>query len=220
MKQEIYNITTVCGKCKEKSQLPFLTDEEFDNFNSIGYSGKTINGTKTNFMEDYLNSLNKGNFSIGFIKNDGWVEYFLILRTYEETNMKYDMSRQYEVDTINKDFHSIIMSKLEELGYDVNPEVSKPKYRYLIIIPANKYVGGNTSKNFTLNTVEVSINKLFEILEQHPKITDKKIEDGDISISVHIENDVVTFDDKYSLAIKYLPIVNEFVKIHENKLKT
>lgn len=45
------------GMC-QKSDLPFLTDKQLKEFNSIGYSGKTTDG-KPSTRIDYLNSLDK-----------------------------------------------------------------------------------------------------------------------------------------------------------------
>lgn len=53
-----FRFTTGMGMC-QKSDLPFLTDEQLKEFNSIGYSGKTTDGKKTTRIE-YLNSLEQG----------------------------------------------------------------------------------------------------------------------------------------------------------------
>ena len=75
-----YNITTAMGQlnwCK----LPFLTEQETIEFDSIGYSGKKTNGEKMSRTE-YLNSLNKGEFEIEQLKFDkgDFIEKFLIIR--------------------------------------------------------------------------------------------------------------------------------------------
>jgi hypothetical protein len=62
-----FHITTGMGKYFGK--LPFLSEIELEDFNSIGYSGKTIKGKKIS-RENYLNSLNKGKFQITQTKFD------------------------------------------------------------------------------------------------------------------------------------------------------
>lgn len=44
-------------------KLPFLSEKELEEFNSIGYSGEDTKGIKIT-REDYLNSLNKGEFQV------------------------------------------------------------------------------------------------------------------------------------------------------------
>jgi hypothetical protein len=62
-----YHITTGMGTCFDK--LPFLTDNEHKEFNSIGYSGKTLDGKRTTRL-DYLNRLGKGEFDVTQTKYD------------------------------------------------------------------------------------------------------------------------------------------------------
>lgn len=63
-----FNIETVMGEVRG-GDMPFLTKEELTEFNKIGYSGKDSKGRKTNF-EQYLNSLDKGIFSVQKTKTD------------------------------------------------------------------------------------------------------------------------------------------------------
>ncbi len=74
-----YHITTGMGKCFIK--LPFLTDEEMENFNSIGYSSKTLDGVRTTRTK-YLNSLGKGDFDVDqtLYDNGSFEEAFTIIR--------------------------------------------------------------------------------------------------------------------------------------------
>lgn len=51
-----FHITTGMGEYH--GTLPFLSDAELEEFNSIGYSGKNLDGEKTTRL-DYLNSLMK-----------------------------------------------------------------------------------------------------------------------------------------------------------------
>jgi hypothetical protein len=48
---------------RTNDDLPFLSILEYNNFNNIGYSGKTLDGVKTTWL-NYLNSLEKGLFKI------------------------------------------------------------------------------------------------------------------------------------------------------------
>lgn len=62
--------------------LEFLSTEEMKEFDYIGYSGKTLNGVPMSWVE-YLNSLNKGYFSVSQTKSDrgDFVEEFMIVRS-------------------------------------------------------------------------------------------------------------------------------------------
>lgn len=80
MKTEVFNIETGMGEYHGYS-LYFLTDQELKEFNSIGYSGKTTDGKEISRTE-YLNSLNKGKFSVTLTKMDSgdFREGFTIIR--------------------------------------------------------------------------------------------------------------------------------------------
>lgn len=73
-----FAITTGMGKYFGK--LPFLSETELEEFNSIGYSGKTTKGIKIS-RESYLNSLNKGEFQVTQTKfdNGSFQESFFIV---------------------------------------------------------------------------------------------------------------------------------------------
>ena len=62
---ENYSVTTAMGKIHSSSSDPlnFLTPREIENFNEIGYTGKTLEGQKMSRLQ-YLNSLGKGEFKI------------------------------------------------------------------------------------------------------------------------------------------------------------
>lgn len=81
MKINTYRITTCMGKVFDNNELPFLTTEEFQQFNQIGYSGKDLAGNKMT-RTDYLNSLNKGTFSVELTKwdNGDFSEDFTIIK--------------------------------------------------------------------------------------------------------------------------------------------
>ena len=66
-KIDTYHITTGMGKYL--GELPFLTKAELEEFNSIGYSGKTHEGLSIS-REDYLNCLGKGEFQVTQTKFD------------------------------------------------------------------------------------------------------------------------------------------------------
>ena len=83
-KEEIikeYYINTHMGKVFDHSSLPFLTDSEFEEFNIVGYTGKDNFGKRMNY-ESFLNTLNKGIFTVNLIKRDNgdFSESFLIIR--------------------------------------------------------------------------------------------------------------------------------------------
>jgi hypothetical protein len=71
-------------------QLPFLNDAELEEFNSIGYSGKTTKGEKIS-LEDYLNSLNKGEFQVTQTKfgDDDWIDNYTIVWIDNKTVLSY-----------------------------------------------------------------------------------------------------------------------------------
>lgn len=72
-----YKIQTAIGICTQK--LPFLSESQMKEFNSIGYSGKTVDGKKMTRIE-YLTSLNIGEFLINQTKWDhgDFTEEFII----------------------------------------------------------------------------------------------------------------------------------------------
>lgn len=77
---DIFNIKTSMGSTNNTS-LPFLTEEELKEFNTIGYTGKTSEGEIIS-RTDYLNSLGKGEFKINQTKYDNgdFSEEFTIVR--------------------------------------------------------------------------------------------------------------------------------------------
>ncbi len=61
MSISIHNITTNSGRLDARSWkelAPFLTDEQLEEVDSIGYTGKTKDGKETTLL-DYLNSLDE-----------------------------------------------------------------------------------------------------------------------------------------------------------------
>lgn len=70
-KVEQYTMSTGMGYLSTGTKLTmlFLSDNEIENMDSIGYSGKDKAGNKTTF-EEYLNSLNKGTFTVKKTKHD------------------------------------------------------------------------------------------------------------------------------------------------------
>lgn len=85
IKVTTHPITTGCGRPNDPKSLPFLTEEELEEFDSIGYSGKTTNGVKMSWHE-YLDSLGKGQFSIAQTKfdNGDCIEKYVIAWAREE----------------------------------------------------------------------------------------------------------------------------------------
>lgn len=77
---ETYNIRTGMGQIMSGDELSFLSKDEFDNLNIIGYSGK-LNNVNID-RETYLNSLNKGEFNVKQTKwdNGDFSEEFMIIR--------------------------------------------------------------------------------------------------------------------------------------------
>jgi len=76
-----FKIETCSGELRTGCTLPFLNDKQTKEFNTIGYTGKTSKGVKSTHQE-YLNSLNKGEFSIRQSKfdNGAFCEEFEIAR--------------------------------------------------------------------------------------------------------------------------------------------
>lgn len=64
-------------------ELPYLTPEQNDELNLIGYSGKNSKGEKTRRL-DYLNSLGIGEFDITQTEwdNGDFCEAFIVVRCY------------------------------------------------------------------------------------------------------------------------------------------
>jgi len=73
-----YTITTHLGRYD--GHLPFLNNQEMNEFNNINYSGKMLNGKKTSII-DFLNNLDKGEFLIEQLKfdNGDFTEKLLII---------------------------------------------------------------------------------------------------------------------------------------------
>lgn len=69
-KPGVYMYKTIVGKCKAvDNPLYFLSENEKDEMDTIGYTGKNHAGKKISF-ENYLNSLNKGDFTVRQTKFD------------------------------------------------------------------------------------------------------------------------------------------------------
>lgn len=81
MEIDTYQVTTGMGRCQEP--LPFLSDAEQADLDSIGYSGKTVAGVR-NGRKQYLNSLGKGHFDVTQTKfdNGSFIEEFIIVRVH------------------------------------------------------------------------------------------------------------------------------------------
>jgi hypothetical protein len=62
------SIKTCMGQLTSNS-LPFLSEKEIEEFNTVGYTGKNSKGEKSSY-EDYLNSLGKGEFAVTMTKFD------------------------------------------------------------------------------------------------------------------------------------------------------
>lgn len=76
-----YDIRTSLGKIDNELELDFLNENQINELNSIGYSGKNTKGEKISRIE-YLNSLNKGEFTIKQLEFDNGTfrERYLITR--------------------------------------------------------------------------------------------------------------------------------------------
>lgn len=92
---ETFKIKTGMGKCREK--LPFLSEEEMKELDSIGYSGKTTKGERMSRV-GYLNSLNKGEFDIKQTKHDNgdFLEEFIIVRVSNEKTKNMNLKEHLE----------------------------------------------------------------------------------------------------------------------------
>jgi len=100
-----YHVKTCMGQCHKDSNLPFLTDAELKEFNTIGYTGKDSNGNKTDFSS-FLNSINKGTFRVTQTKFDdgSFCEEYLIIRVTEDkpkitehTLTSYSLEDKYKI---------------------------------------------------------------------------------------------------------------------------
>lgn len=78
-KPAIYNVTTGMGRA-DRSSVPFLTDQQFEDFNTIGYTGR-LRGKKIS-REKYLNSLGTGVYTVKQVRFDdgSFTEEFVIAR--------------------------------------------------------------------------------------------------------------------------------------------
>jgi hypothetical protein len=65
-----YNISTDRVRPSDRDKIPFLTKEQFKEFNLVGGSGKNNKGIKTT-REEYLNTLKIGEFSVNSLKHNG-----------------------------------------------------------------------------------------------------------------------------------------------------
>ena len=76
-------LTTSMGKVNDPFPLDFLTTEQREEFDTIGYTGKNSNGVKMGWVE-YLNSLNpkQEKFAMHQIKwdNGNFQEKFILVR--------------------------------------------------------------------------------------------------------------------------------------------
>ncbi|HRV76450.1 MAG: hypothetical protein KDH96_04720 [Candidatus Riesia sp.] len=83
MNLSTHRVSTALGKVST-GVLPFLSEEELEELNTIGYTGKNSKGVKTN-RQQYLNTLNKGVFLVEQTKfdNGDFTEEFLITRSTE-----------------------------------------------------------------------------------------------------------------------------------------
>lgn len=80
----VKTIETCMGKITSfGDQLDYLTEEEKKEFNLIGYTGKNSQGVKTT-RENYLNSLDKGQFEVEQTKfdNGDFCEKFIVVRVF------------------------------------------------------------------------------------------------------------------------------------------
>ena len=84
MRLEPYHIVTQAGKLAYGCELNFLSDEELEEFNKIGSTGKNANGGKETY-EHFLNRLSLGVFLVIQTKYDSgdFLEMFVIVRGLE-----------------------------------------------------------------------------------------------------------------------------------------
>ena len=69
MSINIFNRVKTCMSRLTSNSLPFLSKEEIEEFNIVGYTGKDSKGEKSSY-EKYLNSLGKGKFAVDQLKFD------------------------------------------------------------------------------------------------------------------------------------------------------
>jgi len=81
---QTFKISTGMGKTHD--DLPFLTEDQYNEFNVIGYTGKRSN-KKPCGRQEYLNSLNIGEFKVNQTKYDdgNFIEQFTITLVTEDS---------------------------------------------------------------------------------------------------------------------------------------
>jgi len=101
---KIYTIETNMGKTTQS--IPFLTEEQCKEFNSIGYSGKTTNGVPSNYS-NYLNSLGIGHFKVQMSRCDSST-------FYEEYTIVHDENPNVATNELLQKFGKTLLERAYE----------------------------------------------------------------------------------------------------------
>lgn len=111
-KIENYNIKTAMGKLNI-GKLPFLTEKELSEFNTIGYTGRDSSG-KVQSYESYLNGLGKGEFKVEKTKRDNgdFTEGFNITRV--------TLQEEGDIDP------NEVVKELETLKFHLSGDLANP----------------------------------------------------------------------------------------------
>jgi len=132
-KVSTYIVNTGCGQVHDPSELPFLNEKEFKEFNLIGYTGKDSAGNKTNW-EKYLDSLGKGTFNVTQTRwdNGDFSEEFVISRAEEQQENPLDAYsiQELEYAILIKRGQEVQKEKMEKLK--ANFGVSEEEFERLV----------------------------------------------------------------------------------------
>jgi len=106
MNIQTHTVSTAVGKTSH-DQVPFLNVNELKEFNSIGYSGRLLNGNKANWS-DFLNTLGRGMFSVKQTKfdNGNMEEEYIITQVLPEASNEFiDKATDKIVDELCSQFY-------------------------------------------------------------------------------------------------------------------
>lgn len=121
-----YNIETSMGRLTKRSSLPFLSKEELEELNTIGYTGRNSKGQNVS-RQEFLNSLGKGEFSVRQTEYDNgdFSEEFSIVRVINNTpDEEKKNSWQSGIDSLTSIKNSILEIE-KQFGRDALPDKYK-----------------------------------------------------------------------------------------------
>ncbi len=121
---QTYNIETSMGKLTKRISLPFLSDAELAELNTIGYTGRNSKGSLVS-RQEFLNSLGKGEFEVRQTEYDNgdFTEGFAIVRVINTPEEKKN-SWQNCIDSLTSIKNSILEIE-KQFGRDSLPDMYK-----------------------------------------------------------------------------------------------